>query len=126
MSVLDDFARTGEDRPRPKSHRRKKKGRTGVTLALVVVLFGGLVAGGWWGFGKLQDAFAAEDYQGTGTGEVEVTIPNGASGSDIANILFNADVIKSGAAFVEASEANPEAENIQPGTYKLRKQMAAA
>lgn len=126
MSVLDDFARTGEDRPRPKSHRKKKKGRTGVTLVLVVVLFGGLVAGGWWGFGKLQDAFAAEDYQGTGTGEVEVTIPEGASGSDIANILYNAGVIKSGAAFVEASEANPDANTIQPGTYRLRKQMSAA
>jgi len=126
VSVLDDFARTGEDRPRPKSHRKKKKGRTGVTLVLVVVLFGGLVAGGWWGFGKLQDAFAAEDYQGTGTGEVEVTIPEGALLADIANLLYNADVIKSGAAFVEASEDNPDAKNIQPGTYKLRKQMSAA
>ncbi|MEV0648746.1 endolytic transglycosylase MltG [Phytomonospora sp. NPDC050363] len=126
MSVLDDFARTGEDRPRPKSHRRKKKGRTGVTLLLVVVLLGGLVGGGWWGFGKLQDAFGAPDYQGTGTGEVEVTIPEGALLADMANELFNAGVVKSGAAFVEAAEANPDAKNIQPGTYRLRKEMSAA
>jgi UPF0755 protein len=34
-------------------------------------------------------------------------------------------VVKSTAAFIDAAEANPRGKNIQPGTYKLKKQMSA-
>ena len=124
MSVLDDFTRTG-DRPRPKSHRRKKKGRTGVTLILVLVLFAGLGLGGWRGYVWLQGQFAAPDYQGSGEGEVSVDVPDGSLLADIGNILYKADVVKSGAAFVEAAAENPDSKNIQPGTYKMRLKMSA-
>ncbi|GLZ75299.1 hypothetical protein Afil01_01060 [Actinorhabdospora filicis] len=125
MSVLDDFARTGEGGPgRPKSHRRKRKSKTGITLVLVLVLFAGLAGGGYWAYNKIQDSLAAPDFQGTGTTEVEVTVPDGATIAEIANILFNQGVVKSAAAFVQAAQDNPESRGLQAGTYKLRKEMS--
>ena len=44
----------------------------------------------------------------------------------MGNTLVDADVVKSTKAFVDAAEENPRGKNIQPGTYKLRKQMRAA
>lgn len=124
MSVLDDFSRTGEGRERPKSHRKKRKGKTGFTLILVLVLFTGLAGGGYWAYNKIQDSLAAPDFQGTGTGEVFVTIPDGATIADIANVLYKAGVVKSASAFVQAADDNPNSTSLQAGDYKLRKEMS--
>ncbi len=44
----------------------------------------------------------------------------------MADALVAADVVKSQKAFIEAADANSRSKNIQPGTYKLRKQMSGA
>ncbi|MCL1899998.1 MAG: endolytic transglycosylase MltG [Promicromonosporaceae bacterium] len=81
-----------------------------------------------WGRG-LFASFAAppiEDFEGPAEGEVVVTIPAGATGSLIGQILFDAEVVASVAAFNEAFGDNPDAGGIQPGAVRLYRRMPAA
>ena len=84
---------------------------------------------GYKAIGIMRDASAqathAEDYKGEGEGEVTVTIPEGASGADIGDILQSKGVVASGKAFTNAAKNNPKGNTIQPGTYKLKKKMSA-
>jgi UPF0755 protein len=100
------------------------RGRTVLALLLALVLLGGIGGGAFYGFDRVQNYFVTPDYDGTGTGEVTVEIKQGALIADMADALVAAGVVKSAKAFVEAAEANSRSKNIQPGTYKLRKQMS--
>jgi UPF0755 protein len=116
----------------PGRHRRRRKRtergrglRSVVALGLVVAVFGGLVLGGWWGYGQIKEYFTAPDYAGPGSGEVVVVIKAGDTATDIGNTLYKNEVVKSAKAFVEAAQADSESQNLQPGSYRLRKQMKA-
>jgi peptidoglycan lytic transglycosylase G len=127
----DDRGRSRHRRARgggPARGRRPKKrrGRSFVALFFTLVLLGGLAFGGWYGFGRIRDYFAIKDYTGDGTGTVTVQIAEGDQGADMANKLYQADVVKSAKAFVAAFEANPESKKIEVGYYKLRHQMKAS
>jgi UPF0755 protein len=103
----------------------KRRGRSVLALLLTVVLLGVLGAGGWYGYGMVKGFFVAPDYAGAGTGQVEVQVHNGQTATDIAQTLFEAGVVKSAKAFVDEAKADPHGDQIQPGTYQLRKQMRA-
>jgi len=114
-----------------KVERRQRKRRRHWLTSLVIVIT--LVAVGVLGYkaiGIMRDASAqathAEDYKGEGEGEVTVTIPEGASGADIGDILQSKGVVASGKAFTNAAKNNPKGTTIQPGTYKLKKKMSAS
>ncbi|WP_109471502.1 endolytic transglycosylase MltG [Ornithinimicrobium cavernae] len=100
-----------------------------IVVAAAVVLVGGIV-----GFnavrGMIPDlsfgSSAPEDFEGTGTGEVTVEIPQGAAGGQIGQILFDAGVVASAEAFANTAAADPRSTGIQPGTYLLAKEMSAA
>ncbi|MEV0880159.1 endolytic transglycosylase MltG [Micromonospora echinofusca] len=100
------------------------RGKTVLALLLAFVLLGTIGGGAFYGFDRVQSYFVTPDYDGAGTGEVTVEIKQGALIADMANALVAADVVKSAKAFIEAAEANARSKNIQPGTYKLRKQMS--
>ena len=100
------------------------RGKTLLALALALVLLGGIGGGAFYGFDRVQNYFVTPDYDGSGTGEVTVEIKQGALIADMADALVAADVVKSTKAFIEAAEENSRSKNIQPGTYKLRKQMS--
>ena len=51
--------------------------------------------------------------------ETTVVIPEGATGDQIAKLLFEKDVVKSGRAFFAAATADESSKGIQPGTYRL-------
>ena len=51
--------------------------------------------------------------------EVIVVVPVGATGDQIAKILYTSDVVKSARAFFAAATANAQSKSIQPGTYRL-------
>lgn len=110
-------------------NRGKKKksgrGRTVFALLMTLVLLGGLGGGAWYGFDKVQGIFSTPDYDGGGTTEVTVEIPEGAFLADIGNVLYEAGVVKSAKAFIAEADKNSKAKNIQPGTYTLRKEMKA-
>ncbi|MFG3699271.1 endolytic transglycosylase MltG [Micromonospora sp. NPDC047620] len=126
-----DEQERGEKGKHRRSAMRKRDGRSGggrgktvLALLLALVLLGGIGGGAFYGFDRIQGYFVTPDYDGTGTGEVTVEIKKGALIADMADALVAADVVKSAKAFIEAAEANSRSKNIQPGTYKLRKQMS--
>ncbi|MFD7326800.1 endolytic transglycosylase MltG [Streptomyces sp. NPDC059875] len=120
----DRSSRGGRDR---RGGKGKKKGKNGVAcLVVALVLAGGVGGIGYFGYQFWQGQFgAAPDYAGEGSGEVQVEIPKGAGGYEIANILKKAGVVKSVDAFVSAQGKNPKGNTIQAGAYTLKKEMSA-
>ncbi|MFJ4850219.1 MULTISPECIES: endolytic transglycosylase MltG [unclassified Streptomyces] len=126
----DDRAGGRGDRRGGKGGKGKggKKRRSGMACLVVLVVLGGGLAGvTYFGYGYYQSHFGpAPDFAGQGSGEVQVEIPQGASGIEIGNILKKAGVVKSVDAFTTASNQNPKGNFIQAGVYVLKKQMSAA
>ncbi|MFF1512077.1 endolytic transglycosylase MltG [Streptomyces sp. NPDC058326] len=116
----------GDDRER-RNKAKKRKGKNGVAcLVVALVLAGGVGGVGYFGYQFWQGQFgAAEDFAGTGSGEVQVEIPKDAGGYEIGNILKKAGVVKSVDAFVSAQGQNPKGLSIQAGVYTLKKEMSA-
>jgi UPF0755 protein len=66
------------------------------------------------------------DFSGNGTDPVVVQVPEGASSPQIGRVLQAAGVVKSAAAFQSAAQKDDaRARTLQPGFYRLRKQMSA-
>ncbi|WP_460544134.1 endolytic transglycosylase MltG [Glycomyces halotolerans] len=98
-------------------------------MTLVVVLFGVLGIGGWWAYNNVvKEFFTVADYEGTGNGTVvTVEVKEGMFVSDIGNALYEAGVVASAKAFVNASEEDDDSgTNIQPGIYELQEEMSGA
>jgi UPF0755 protein len=133
MSYVGSPAEYAEAPPRRRRggrRRKRKKRRIGSFFAVILSLavVGGLLAGIYYGgsalLGSLSGVFGeAEDYPGPGTGEVTVTIDEGATLRAMGGVLEEADVVASREAFVQAAERNGGV--IQPGTYTLAQQMSA-
>ncbi|MCW2495980.1 endolytic transglycosylase MltG [Jatrophihabitans sp.] len=106
------------DRHRQKAvGRRRRRGR--LILVVVAVLVAVVLA---VGIPLLKDHFTVADYHGAGSGAVVVvTIPTGASASDIADILKKSGVVASTEAFTDAASSNANSKSIQPGSYNLHK-----
>ncbi len=104
---------------------RRIKSGIAVLIALAV-----LVGGGWFaatkGYAKYMDWRQTSDYIGTGVDDVQITIPAGASLTDMGLILVKADVVKSTKAFQSAAASEPKSTSIQPGTYKMKTHLPAA
>ncbi|NBE84368.1 endolytic transglycosylase MltG [Micromonospora rubida] len=128
---FDESDRGGDKGKHRSSYVRKRNGESGggrgktvLALLMAFVLLGVIGGGAFYGFDRIQGYFVTPDYDGSGTGEVTVEIKQGALIADMADALYTAGVIKSSKAFIEAAEANSRSKNIQPGTYKVRKQMS--
>ncbi|MEU4481299.1 endolytic transglycosylase MltG [Micromonospora sp. NPDC023966] len=102
------------------------RGKTIFALLMALVLLGGIGGGAYVGFDRIRNHFVTPDYDGPGTGEALVEVKAGDTLTDIGNTLFEAGVVKSTKAFIEAADANSRSKNIQVGRYKVRKQMKAA
>ena len=133
----DEDAGDAKDKPKSRKQlrmekverRQRKRRRHGLTSLVIVITLAAVGVLGYKAIGIMRDASAqathAEDYKGNGEGEVTVTIPEGASGLDIGDILQEKGVVASGKAFTNAVKNNPKGNTIQPGTYKLKKKMSA-
>ncbi|MBF9068673.1 endolytic transglycosylase MltG [Streptacidiphilus fuscans] len=126
LSESDD-SRSGrrKDAERGRSERK----RSGMTcLGLSVVLVACLGAGGYFGYQYYESHFGPPpDYAGNGTStQVQVQIPDGATGDVMAQVLVQAGVVESSKAFTNAYNANNKSVSIQPGYYELKSHMSAA
>lgn len=92
-----------------------------VVLGLTVAL----VAGGLFVLRSLGGS-AAEDYAGPGDGEVVVQIEPGDTAGDVADALAAEDVVASRQAFFDEAREDTRSTSLQPGYYRVRRQMAAA
>lgn len=90
---------------------------------LVVVLLTGSL------FLVRSGSSAAPDYQSLssvhGLEEIVVEIPAGATGSEIARILYEAGVVKSSQAFFRVAVADSRSQKIAPGGHRLTLQISA-
>ncbi|MHB1010869.1 MAG: endolytic transglycosylase MltG [Propionibacteriaceae bacterium] len=101
--------------------------RSGIAVLIALAV---LVGGGWFaaknGYAMYMDWRQANDYIGTGAVDVQVTIPAGASVTDMGLILVKAEVVKTSRAFQSAAAKEPKSTSIQPGTYKMKTHLPAA
>jgi UPF0755 protein len=111
---------------RKRTGRSGGRGKTIFALLMALVLLGGIGGVGYVGFDRIRNHFVTPDYDGPGTGEAMVEVKAGDTLTDIGNSLYDAGVVKSTKAFIEAADANSRSKNIQVGRYKVRKQMKAA
>ncbi|MBC7595118.1 MAG: endolytic transglycosylase MltG [Kineosporiaceae bacterium] len=127
-SGLDLVTGGGSKRPHPGRRRatpaRKRRLWLRRLLALLIVVV--LVFGGYKAWGKASTYLnGPADYTGQGAGNVVFEVASGADGMAIANALKKAGVIKSAESFYQLSLKDARSQSIQPGFYKLRKQMSA-
>ncbi|SEG73606.1 UPF0755 protein [Actinacidiphila yanglinensis] len=120
--------RTGGRRSGKSQPQQGKKRRSGCACVVVLaVLVGGVGGIGYFGYHMYESRFGpAPDYSGEGSGDVQVTIPAGASATTMGNLLKQAGVVKSVGAFTAAANKNPKGNFIQAGVYDLHKQMSGA
>jgi UPF0755 protein len=96
-------------------------------VALVLLAGGGLAAAYTVWPEQVKTLFGwSNDYQGVGTGSVDVTIKHGDLGSDVASTLAAAGVTKTRSAFYELLLRTKPEPTLQPGTYRLAHHMSAA
>ncbi len=88
-----------------------------------------LVGGGLFVYNKAEDAWVSwrteDDFIGDGVKDVTVTVPAGASVTQIGDVLVDAGVIKSTGTFRKVAAKDPEAANLRPGRYTLRTELPA-
>ncbi|MFC4555163.1 endolytic transglycosylase MltG [Georgenia faecalis] len=120
--------RRAERRERAQRRRQRRK-RTAIAVVLSLLLIAGLAVAAFFVLRPLltdRPAPEATDFPGPGSGSVEVVIEPGTSGTEMGEMLTEAGVVASPGAFSTAFTANPAASGIQPGTYVLLEEMAAA
>lgn len=122
--LFDEIGPTPQSPTQGATARQKGRFRTPLILAIVVMILSAvavIVVPNVLPFNN-----SVSDYPGPGKGTVTITIPEGATGREIAAILEDADVVATANAFVKAYNAEPRAKSIQPGTFTLKKQMSGS
>lgn len=100
---------------------RRRQRALAVVIASVVLILG---TAGWVVWAVSTDA-VSNDFAGTGNGELEmVEVPEGASVSALGPELEERGIVKSDGAFQSAAISHPDAGSIQPGFYRLQKEMS--
>lgn len=105
---------------------KRKNGLVRLLVTAGIIL--AVVIGGAFAAERVLSGWNAEpdDYEGNGVDPVSIVIPEGAFGSDIADILVEHDVIASAEAFTAILVADEAiAQRLQPGTFEMRTQMSA-
>ncbi len=108
--------------------RRRRRNRGGLLAPLLafIILAGIIGGGGYYGYRWANDALVPDDYTGKGTEEITFEVKEGQIASDVAQELERQGVVKSARAFTNAIGNAGKSSALQPGTYKVRKQMPAA
>jgi UPF0755 protein len=96
------------------------------TIAIIAVLV--VLAGGGVGAYVVYTKYAAAhgNYTGSGSGSVLIQVKSGQFAEELAPELVKAGVIKSARPFISAAEASGKTNDLEPGYFRLHKQMNAA
>ncbi|MCR2785677.1 MULTISPECIES: endolytic transglycosylase MltG [unclassified Microbacterium] len=120
--------------PPPPPNKRRRRIGGWVALGIVLLLLGGIAAGGLWVWNTYEEPIRElmgweepKDYlAGEATGEATVAIISGDTGEPISQKLFEAGVTKTPDAFYDhliETGQNPE---FQPGVFQLQQRMTSA
>lgn len=106
------------------SSANSSQGRTrGIAVLVVSIL---LIIGAIAYIAIARSTSSGGDFSGTGNGvEQIVEIPEGATLTSMGPALEEKGIVKSDKAFQSAAMTNPDADNIQPGFYRLQEKMSA-
>lgn len=120
----------GSEPERPRHGRRRGRRRVWpwVVAAVVVLLVVGGGAGAAYAVWPDQVKTLlgwSDDYEGAGTGTVEITIKDGDLGSDVAATLAERGVTKTSQAFYRLLLQTKPEPTLVPGTYRLAHHMSA-
>jgi UPF0755 protein len=116
-------SRTERRHQQRRRRRRRRRRAIGPLIAVIVIV--GMVGGIFFGGRSLLTRLSeVPDYPGNGTGSVTILVRPGDTASDIAATLVKEGVVKSERAFRDAAKENPKSTSLQPGFYRLRKQMS--
>jgi UPF0755 protein len=117
----------GPRRKPRRSHRRSRR-KALVAVLLALAALGGMGTVAVVGVDRIYDRFAENtaDYPGPGFGEVRFQISLGNAIRTIGANLVAAGVVETEGAFVAAARDEPKAATLQPGFYRLKKEMKAA
>ncbi len=111
--------------PGGRGRKRRRRGRTvALVLLSVFVLFAAVVGG--VGYHYYRTYFNPPDFSGPGTGTVVVQILPGDAALTVGDRLAALGVVASGRAFENAAKANPHGNALEPGYYRVHKQMKAS
>ncbi|MFJ3382765.1 MULTISPECIES: endolytic transglycosylase MltG [unclassified Curtobacterium] len=117
-------------RPPREPHRRSRGGLIAGIVIVAVVLAAGIGAYTFAApkvqqvIGALTGAKETDDYTGSGTSKVTITIKQGDIGEDVAKTLQRSGVVKTSSAFYKLLLASSDVE-FQPGSYALKKHMSS-
>lgn len=106
--------------------RRKKRTIAVVVILVVVGLITGASVIAARELGGISGIISGgEDFEGKGTGEVIIEIPEGASGKAIGAILEKEGVIADADVFADIFKKNSLAQGVQAGRFRLHKRMSS-
>src|SRR5699024_8973759 len=133
---FDEIAETQGESGRSRRRGRRRAPRRGgvlrrtLPMLLVLLVLGGLVYGGIEGYRWVTSNVSVEEearaFEGPGHGEAAVEVAEGDTGTDIADTLVEQGVIKTPAPFVNLFSNTPDAAQIEPGIYALKREMTSA
>jgi uncharacterized YceG family protein len=117
-ALRDRFGRDGGE-PRPPRPKGAYRRRRFLALGLVLVV----VLGGWF----LVALFQPPPFDpGEGSGQAIVTVPEGATAGDVADLLSDQDVVSNATLFEWRLKLAGKSDEILPGRYVLAQDMSYA
>jgi uncharacterized YceG family protein len=123
----------GASRPPRGPHEPHRRSRGALIAGIVIVAIVVAAGVGAYAFAapKVQQVIAAftgskepDDYTGTGTSKVTITIKQGDIGEDVARTLQRSGVVKTSGVFYKLLLQSPSVQ-FQPGSYALKKKMSS-
>ncbi|MHA7176406.1 endolytic transglycosylase MltG [Arthrobacter sp. Sr24] len=106
--------------------KRVRKRRRSLVFLVILVLFGAVVYFAVQTVKPMLGGFTVPDYPGPGTGNVQIVVPEGATGRTVATELKAQDVVASEQAFLDALKAAEGSASLQPGEFPMKSQMKAS
>ena len=90
-----------------------------------MVILTPLIIGGVYVYGLYMSKYHPADYVGGGTGQAIVEVQSGQTATQVGQRLVTLGVVKSVRAFQLAAEHSTDSRGLEPGFYRMHKQMQA-
>ena len=104
---------------------KRRRSRWIAPLIAVVVILTPLIVGGVYVYGLYMGKYHPADYAGGGTGQAIVQVQSGQTATQVGQRLVTLGVVKSLRAFELAAEHSTDSRGLEPGFYRMHKQMQA-